>query len=198
MNEHLNQATGRRLLHKRQVTCSGYLRDDGLIDVEGHLLDIKTDDVEDVYRTIHAGEPFHRMHVVLTVDSDFVIQQARAITRAGPTPACRGAAAAYAELVGLKVGPGFNKLAAERLGRGNGCTHLTELLGPMATTLYQTTIPLQVAAQRQRVLADPHYEPARPFVIGTCHAYSEGGEAAQILENRWRQWRPAAGTIANE
>ncbi|MOA05141.1 hypothetical protein D3C78_1247260 [compost metagenome] len=159
-------------------------------------MDTKPHDVEDVYRTIPAGDPFHRMRVVMTVDSDFVIRNLSAFTDAAPTPYCAGITTAYAALEGVKVGPGFRNVVAERLGGDKGCTHLTELLGPMATTLYQSTMHMWVEAQRQRVESDASYEPPTPFVIGSCHGYRTDGEPARRLQQRWGEWRGGAMTAA--
>ncbi|MCY1293377.1 DUF2889 domain-containing protein [Pseudomonas jinjuensis] len=200
MTDQPTHQPGRRLLHTRQVTCTGYLRDDGLIEVEGRLLDTKPSDMVDVYRTVRAGEPLHQMRVVMVVDEEFVIRKVSAVTEAAPTPECPGIASAYAALEGLRIGPGFTRRVKERMGGIQGCTHLTELLGPMATTLYQSSMPLQVEAMRQRAVAEPGYEPPRPFVIGACHAYRADGEPARRLQEQWSNWRrqAMAGTAETE
>ncbi len=188
MTDQPTHQPGRRLLHTRQVTCTGYLRDDGLIELEGRLLDTKPSDLVDVYRYVRAGEPLHQMRVIMLVDGDFVIRKVSAVTEAAPTPECPGIASAYAALEGLRIGPGFTQQVRARMGGAQGCTHLTELLGPMATTLYQSSMPLQVEAMRQRAIAEPGYEPPKPFVIGGCHAYRVDGEPARRLQERWGEW----------
>ncbi|HCF6450017.1 DUF2889 domain-containing protein [Pseudomonas aeruginosa] len=189
MKDQLPHRAGRRLLHTRQITCTGYLRDDGLIELEGRLLDTKPSDLVDVYRIVRAGEPLHQMRVVMVVDKEFVIRKISALTEAAPTPECPGIASAYAALEGLRIGPGFTRQVKARMGGAQGCTHLTELLGPMATTLYQSGMPLQVEAMRQRAIAEPGYEPPKPFVIGACHAYRVDGEPAWRLQEQWGDWR---------
>ena len=42
---------------------------------------------------------------------------------------------------GLRVGPGWRRAVRARLGGVQGCTHPVELLGPLATTAYQTVHP---------------------------------------------------------
>jgi len=179
---------GRTPLHTRQVTCSGYLRDDGLIDIDGHLLDIKHQDHNAYYKLIPAGAPVHQMRVRLTADLQFVIHNLEAVTEDAPTPYCPQVADVYKRLIGLKIGPGFKKQVAQRVGGAQGCTHLTELLGPMATTLYQSTFDLIWNAERQRAASDPDYVIPTPWVIGTCHAYRQDGEA---VRTRWPQALPA-------
>lgn len=49
-------AGGRRLIHQRHVECRGYLRPDGLWDIEGRLEDVKTHPVLlDEGRTVETG-----------------------------------------------------------------------------------------------------------------------------------------------
>ena len=57
----LSKPSKRKLLHTRKVTCEGYLRDDGLMDIEGHLVDTKSYDFPNNDRGGHipAGEPLH-------------------------------------------------------------------------------------------------------------------------------------------
>lgn len=172
----------RQPLHTRQVTCTGYLRDDGLIDIDGYLLDTKHHDHDAHYKVIAAGTPVHQMHLRLTTDLQFVIHDVHAQTLDAPTPSCPQITEAYKRLIGLKVGPGFKKQVALRVGGTQGCTHLTELLGPMATTLYQSTFDLIWDAERKRAASELGYVMPRPWVIGTCHVYHPEGEA---VRNRW-------------
>ena len=50
----------RRLMHRRAIDCSGYLRDDGLWEVEARLVDTKTFLQRDQFRgDVPPGEPGH-------------------------------------------------------------------------------------------------------------------------------------------
>lgn len=175
------ESVTRELLHTRQVQCTGYRRSDGLYEIEGRLLDTKPQPSRSPYKDIPAGTPYHQMVLVMTVDIDFVIHDLQARTEVGPTPSCAQVNASYSGLKGVRIGPGFKKHVARIVGGALGCTHLTELLGPMATTLYQTTYPILRDAERQRALTDPHYNRPKPWVIGTCHAYQEGSEASRRI-----------------
>jgi len=176
-----HQRTTRRLLHTRQVICSGYERSDGLFEIEGRLQDVKSDDSDMVFKYVRAGEPIHQMRLTMIIDLDLVIHGLEACTEVGPTPYCSEINAVYAQLVGLKIGAGFKKQVLQRVGASLGCTHLTELLGPMATTAYQTTFFLQHQAEQQRHERDASYQVPRPWVIGTCHAYRADGEAVRLI-----------------
>ncbi len=93
----------RRLLHTRQVVCTGYERSDGLYEIEGRLTDSKADDSDMAFKYIRAGEPIHQMHLTLVIDLDLIIHGVEASTEAGPTPYCHEINAAYDQLVGIKI-----------------------------------------------------------------------------------------------
>ncbi len=169
---------GRCELHTREVRCVAYLRDDGLIDIEGCMEDVKPHVVTLSSRTVQAHEPFHEIHLDMTVDQDFVIREVRARIEASPTQFCRDIEPAYDRLLGLKIGPGFRKEVSARLGGLKGCTHLTDLLVPMATTLYQGTFELKRDAQRIRMVTDPSAPPPLPPYASSCHVGAHYGNAA--------------------
>jgi hypothetical protein len=183
------RAVARRLLHTRQVVCTGYERDDGLFDIEGLLLDTKGIDTDFPYGVVPANGVLHRMRIVMTLDRKLVIRHIEAISEQAPTPVCSHINQAYASLVGVSIGPGFKNRVAERVGGVKGCTHLTELLGPMATTAIQTLAPVIQKQLRQRADGDPDFQMPRHWVIGTCHAYHPDGDAAR----RVSEWRPIDG-----
>lgn len=178
--------TKRRLLHTRQVSCTGYERDDGLFDIEGSLLDTKGADTDFPYGTVPANGVLHYMRIVMTVDRDLVIRRIRTVTDKAPTPVCSDINKAYAALAGIRIGPGFRARVAERIGGVKGCTHLTEMLGPMATTAIQTLAPLLRMHLRQRAAREPDFQLPPHWVIGTCHAYHPEGDAAR----RVSEWQP--------
>jgi hypothetical protein len=60
-----------------------------------------------------------------------------------PPPVPREATASLAQLKGLRIGAGFGRIARERLSGAQGCTHLNELLIPLATTAFQTLSPVR-------------------------------------------------------
>ena len=66
---------GRQLIHDRRVTCQGFLRDDGLWDIEGRLVDVKSYAFPNRDRggEIPAGQPIHEMLIRLTLDDQYVI-----------------------------------------------------------------------------------------------------------------------------
>ncbi|MFN7086062.1 MAG: DUF2889 domain-containing protein, partial [Burkholderiales bacterium] len=131
----------RKLAHVRAIECRGYEREDGLWDIEGHLVDTKTyvHTRRDGGRERAPGEPVHDMWLRLTIDLDLKIHDVEAATDAGPYALCGDITPNFKALVGLTIGPGWRREIAARVGGVKGCTHLVELLGPLGTVAFQAT-----------------------------------------------------------
>jgi hypothetical protein len=160
----------RELIHTRTIACRGFKRADGLWDIEGELIDIKSYGFDNAFRgRIEAGEPLHGMRLRLTLDDDLVVRQAHAASYATPYRLCPDIAPDFSALAGLKIGPGWRKDVLARLGGVKGCTHLVELaIGALATTAIQTIGPLRRS------------EPGkRPGHLDTCHALASDGEVVR-------------------
>jgi Protein of unknown function (DUF2889) len=165
-------------MHHRRVECRGYLRDDGLWDIEGHLVDTKPYDMPNPDRggTIRAGEPLHEMWIRLTVDTDLLVHEVEAKTDFGPYHLCGDIAPQFEALVGLRIASGWTLKTRELLGGIKGCTHLVELLGPIATTAFQSVYPAR--AKREAAAA----RTGKPGLIDSCHAYRSDGP---VVKERW-------------
>jgi hypothetical protein len=170
----------REPLHHRRVDCRGYRRADGLWDIEGHLVDVKSYGFDNAFRgRIEPGMPIHEMWIRLTLDDDLVIRDAVAATDASPYRICPEVAPNFARLKGLKIGAGFRRAVAERVGGIAGCTHIVELLGPLATTAIQTIMPIRMREKPSDGAA------RRPRNIDTCFALRAGGE---VVKEHWPQF----------
>jgi hypothetical protein len=178
----LSAPTDRQLIHTRRVTCQGYRREDGLWDIEGRLLDTKSYDFANRDRggAIRAGEAIHEMAVRVTLDDAFLIHKVEAVTEHAPFSICGDIAPAFAALVGLRLGTGFMRLVRERFGGVRGCTHLVELMGPIATTAFQTIGPMLWAEGGQN-------EPTR--LIDSCHALAADGP---VVAREWPDYSAQA------
>lgn len=172
--------TARRLAHTRQIVCSGYIRDDGLYDIEARMRDTKAYDSSLLFKELPAGESLHDMRVMITVDAHLVIRSAQAHMEAAPTPYCAQINETYAKLVGIRISGGFMKEVKARVGGASGCTHLTELLGPIATTAFQT---LMGVGNRAQAAVTGAVAPVLP-VLNTCHAWRADGEVVRIVKQR--------------
>ena len=165
----------RKKLHDRSVLCRGYRRDDGLWDIEARLCDTKTYDFSNRDRgKIAAGEPVHLMEVRLTVDLDMNIIDAQTGMDYAPFSICPGAQAAMKKLVGLRIGGGWLRRARERIAHRESCTHLFELLRPLATTAYQTLH----RAREERAERAPSRK--RPQIIDQCFSLASDSEVVKV------------------
>lgn len=175
----LSPPAARKPIHTRQITCSGYQREDGLWDVDGHFLDIKSHD----YRTadddiVPAGEPIHQMYMRWTVDDALTIVAIEAVTENAPSTSCQEAPPSYQALQGLRIGPGFNRRIKELFAGVLGCTHLTDLIGTMANTLMQTLSQRYNRAEQQRIA---ELTGRKPALVDSCRTFRSDGPVVMRL-----------------
>jgi Protein of unknown function (DUF2889) len=177
----LSRPHRREHIHTRDIRCRGYRREDGLWDIEGVLEDTKTYSFANRDRGgIVAGEPIHRMHIRLTVDDTLMVHAAEAETEAGPFALCGAIVPVFAQIKGLRIGPGWRKAVVERMSGTKGCTHLTDLLlGPLTTTALQTIAAAR--ARRQDAPADGRPPP----ILDTCHALSRSSD---VVRQHWPEF----------
>ena len=179
----LPKAVARRPVHQRNIICQGYLRDDGLWDIEGQLCDTKSYSFRNHDRgLIAAGEPLHNMTVRLTLDDHYTIIAAIAHTSHAPYRLCPAISDAYQALVGLKIAAGFSRALRQRLGGIQGCTHLSEIVRILATVAFQTIRTDSKDFLHQATAEDiaPSNNSALPKGLqGTCHAFAPNTEVSK-------------------
>src|SRR3546814_13901379 len=130
---------------------------------------------------IKAGTPVHDMWIRLTIDGEYRIHDVEAVTDAGPYRGCGDIAPDFVKLKGLKIGPGWTRQVKERVGGTQGCTHLVELLRPIATVCYQTIVGWRIRMAREQGAAPPRPR-GKPRPIESCHTYSPAGG---FVRNVW-------------
>ena len=166
----LSPPVPREPMHQRRYQFDGYRRADGLWDVDAHLTDTKTHGFKNEWRgEITPGEPIHDMWIRLTVDEDLVVRDIEVVTAAAPFQVCAAITPDFAVVKGLRVGTGWQRAIRERLGGVRGCTHQVEMLGAMATAVFQTLFPVRRQAERAAGTA------VRPPILDTCHALASDG-----------------------
>ncbi|HUC16668.1 MAG TPA: DUF2889 domain-containing protein [Acetobacteraceae bacterium] len=179
----LSKPIERELMHEREIVLRGYRRTDGRFDIEAHLIDTKSYSFpSDDRGQIAAGEPLHEMWVRLTVDEEMVIESCEAVTDHGPYSICPEAAGNFSRLAGLRIGHGFLKAAAERVGGVAGCTHLRELLQQLGTVTFQTLYPVR---KRKAALATSE---TKPPLLNSCYAYAA---SSPVIRRRWPRFYTA-------
>ena len=185
----LSTPVKRNLIHTREIRCMGYEREDGLWDIEGRITDTKTYSFNNLDRgEVSAGMPVHDMLIRLTIDSDLVVQKAEALTMSAPFKICPAITDSIATLKGLKITSGWRRNVQNAIGGLKGCTHINQLLlGPLATTAYQSIIPRENKEKRDAKsrLKKKH---ERPAIIDTCHAFDANGP---IVKRLWPEYYEA-------
>ena len=181
----LDKPAQRQPVHRREITCEGFLREDGLIDIEASLVDRKPFDFPNKDRggVIRAGEPLHGMNVRITIDRQLTIQDAQAAMDDTPYDYCKSIAGVFKKLVGLQIKPGFRGRVRNLMGGVKGCTHLTELLTPVTTTAIQTlgSVDTNNPTESKEDIQARH---AR-YVLNSCHAHADHGP---VVKEHWPQY----------
>jgi len=189
----LPQPATREKKHHRKIDCEGFLRSDGLWDIDVHMVDTRTYDCayDELHRggLIEAGNPVHDMWLRFTIDLDFLVHDVQAASDQTPFPVCPRAAGTMRELIGLRIGSGWMKQVRERVGTDKSCTHLMDLLGQLTATAYQTLH----ASIEEREAKRPSRE--KPPILDTCIALSSSGE---VVRKRWPEfYQPKANEESN-
>lgn len=197
----LPPAQSREILHTRRYDFQAFGRDDGLWDLEGRMTDTKPYSFPNLERdggVVAAGEAIHDMSIRLTLDDSLTVVAVEAVTDSGPYRICPAITPNFQRLVGIKVGPGWRRSIASRVGGVEGCTHLVELLYAMATPAFQGIVPALSRRRRRQeeagktASAPEGAKPAAtwPPLMDSCHAYRHDGEIAL------RNWPDAAAEAA--
>ena len=171
----LSPPVPREAVHKRQINCNGFIRDDGLYDIEAELTDHKTYAFSSDFRgTVTPDLPVHHMILRVTINKERVIQHAEAITITGPYAICPTANEVFHNLVGLQIGPGWRRKVHDAIGGRHGCTHITELLGSVATIAYQTLYGEEARQNRQLgPMTDQDKQASRAQLANSCVGYAD-------------------------
>lgn len=174
----LSIPVSRKLAHTRVVTCHGYRRDDDLWDIEGRIVDTKPYRFRNRDRGgwIEADEALHDMSIRLTVTLDLEVVDVDAVIDASPYNYCKSAMEMARNLIGLRIAPGWTDKSKRAMGANRGCTHLTELLGPVATTAIQTIVSERI---RRSESSDSKRAPA---FLNSCHSYAD---TSPVVKLQW-------------
>lgn len=173
----LQPTTARREIHRRAIDMRTFAREDGLYDVEAHLIDTKTFDFERIGMPlpVPAGQALHDLWVRLTVDEQYEVREATASSDTTPYAICREAENTLQVLVGDRIARGWSAKVKEKLRGAASCTHLAEVLIPLATVAFQGIRGLRSADDRRKSDGDAAAK------IDSCYAYSREREVVLKL-----------------
>lgn len=178
----LPAAVPRRPIHTRRISFEGFLRDDGLWDIDCELSDTKAMAIEMRERgLLPPGEPVHLLRVRLTIDDSFTIRDVQSAAAKVPYRECHVAAAdPMRKLVGLTMGPGWRKKIEGAIGGVAGCTHLRELVFNAATAAFQM-IPHYRELEAGSDVAPGSQSSQPPFYMGQCMTWAFDGPVVQRI-----------------
>lgn len=173
----------RRPVHTRRTSFEGFLRDDGLWDIDCTLSDTKADAIQMRERgLLPAGEPVHLLRVRLTVDDSFTIRAVQTAAINTPFDECqRPADAPMQKLVGLTMGPGWRKKIEGAIGGVAGCTHLRELVFNAATAAFQMIPHYRATHGGRKDDMEAMNSGKPPFYMGQCMTWAFDGPVVQRL-----------------
>lgn len=173
----LPNSVPRREVHQRIIEMKAYARDDGMFDVEAHLVDTKPFDFDRVGspQTLRAGDALHDLWVRLVVDEQFVVRDIQAASDITPYGLCKGAESTLKVLIGERIARGWSSKVKEKLRGTASCTHLMEVLIPLATAAYQGIRGTRTIEARRAETG------GKPVQLDSCYAYSRHGEVVQRL-----------------
>ena len=177
----------RKLLHNRNVSLKGYIRDDKLFEIEAELIDTKNYNFQNHDRgTIKKDEPIHQMKIKLVLDNNLNILDAEAKTENSPYSICKNANSNFKKIIGLQIKSGWRREITKLIGGTNGCTHINELLSSVATAAFQTIYPYK-SKQKNENKTILNNNQKKPLLLGTCHAFNAKSEVVKRLWPKWHE-----------
>ncbi|MFT3816572.1 MAG: DUF2889 domain-containing protein [Rubrivivax sp.] len=170
-----SEAQPRREIHHRTIDMHAYARDDGLFDVEAHLVDRKPYTFHRFAnpRPVAAGVPLHDLRVRLTLDAALVVRAVEASSDTTPYGVCKEAEATLSVLVGEPVRSGWSSRVKQQLRGSASCTHLMEMLLTMGTTALQG-----IRSLRSEPVRDVE---AAVHKIDSCYAFARHREVVRRI-----------------
>ncbi|MBK8158562.1 MAG: DUF2889 domain-containing protein [Rhodospirillaceae bacterium] len=194
----LPHPVAREALHTRRYDFRGYLRADGLFDIEGRMVDTKDYAFPNDWRgEVKPGEPVHDMLIRLTLDDHFTVKDIAVVTAASPFSVCDAITPAFNILKGATIAKGWSRTLRSSFAGAHGCTHHVEMLRAMGTVAFQTIYGWREKVKRESGLSKSEGPPAeaipgkRPAFLDTCHALASDSE---VVRTHWPQfYEPTTG-----
>jgi len=179
----LSEPVARKNIHRRNIDCRGFLREDGLWDIETHLIDTKSDITLALERgEIKAGEALHDISLRVTIDSELIIKDIEASTDLAPMNACSDPNPWYKKLIGEQIATGWRLKVKAIFAGVQGCTHLNDMLTISAATAFQTVYPWQMQQNIRKVGADKTFKYVAGMMLNSCHGFSQEGH---MIKSNW-------------
>lgn len=161
----------REHIHTRTITINAFRRKDGLMDVEGCIIDVKPFPHQLMDTSRKAGEPVHNLSIRITLDDSLTVKDAVASMDRGAHDMCPQAEPNFSNIIGLQIGPGWNKKIKAAMSPGLGCTHIIEMLAQMASGAMQASWSRK-PDDKVEELTEEHREMGAGM-LNSCYPYRE-------------------------
>ncbi len=112
--------------------------------------------------------------VLVYRNDEIEVQDIEAVIDASPYNYCQPVITVAKNLIGLRIAPGWTDKSKKAMGSNRGCTHLTELLGPIATTAIQTI----VSEKMKRSEGKP--QGSSNAFLNSCHSYAADSPVVKL------------------
>ena len=114
----------RKLLHNRNISFKGYIRDDELFEIEAELIDTKNYDFQNHDRgIIKKDAPIHQMKIKLVLDDNLFVVDAEAKTENSPYFICKNANSNFKKIIGLQIKSGWKREITKFIGSLHSITY---------------------------------------------------------------------------
>jgi len=161
----------REHIHTRTITINAFRRKDGLMDVEGCLIDVKPFAHQLMDTSREAGEPVHNLSIRITLDNSLTVKDAVASMDRGAHDMCPQAEPNFSNIIGLQIGPGWNKKIKSAMSPGLGCTHIIEMLAQMASGAMQASWSRKPGEKDDRPAAEEREMDTG--MLNSCYPYRQ-------------------------
>jgi hypothetical protein len=176
-------------MHTRRIEMHAFLREDGLWDIEAHLRDEKPFDYVDPGRGLQrAGDAVHDLHVRLTLDDERIVRDVAVEMGSMPFGTCHHVKETLRPLIGERVGRGWRQ-ALKKIARNTTCTHVHELLVPMATVVHQGMSLGREPDGKTAIQPDPTLG-EQPFFVDDCYSWRADGPVVAQFFPQFSRRRP--------
>ncbi|PTB92037.1 hypothetical protein C9974_13870 [Marinobacter sp. B9-2] len=137
-------------------------------------------------RRIEVNEAIHDLSLNICFDKSMKIVDLFASPKSFPYSECQCGGNALRNMIGVEMGPGWSRNIHDRVSYKEVCTHLRELLIPLATAAIQSM------HLEKEITASKVDDTGKPVRFNSCLAYNESG---QLVKSLWpRFYKPKSST----
>lgn len=174
-------------LHTRTLSISTFPASTGAVVVEGELKDDRKTGVYLPSGEFRQPAIIHHMIIRLLIEPvGMMIKDVEVEMLSHPREECMETVESVYHVKGLSIRSGFSATVKEKLGGGNGCAHLTNLLIAMGSAAIQG-VYAYVAGDEEAVSRNTVKEALIAGIEDTCYVWRKEGPALKKLKELIRK-----------